>query len=170
MRAPLLPPLLALAAIAAVITLTSVATAGPKASKKQRVTITMKNLPDGTFVFAPVQVGALKPDSGTVAFGAPPNYNAREVIRNGQKVSIFPPVVWALRGKRGTLTIREVNEWVDIGSDGNGDGEEDGVALGTWKVVRGTGQYTQTVGSGRSGHAGLGTPWNARQEGFLRSS
>ena len=62
-----------------------------------------------------------------------------------------------------------MNEWVDIGSDGNGDGQEDGVALGTWKVVRGTGQYAQIAGGGRSGHAGLGRPWNARQEGFLTS-
>jgi hypothetical protein len=155
-----------LAVLAAAVTLTSVASAGP-AVAKQRVQITMKNLPNATFVLAPLQVGALKRDSGTVTFGAPPNYNARDVIRDGQKVSIYPPVVWALTGKRGTLTIRERNEWVDIGTDGNGDGQEDGVAFGTWKVVRGTGQYAQIAGGGRSGHAGLGNPWNARQEGFL---
>jgi hypothetical protein len=153
--------------LAAAVTLTSVAASGPEAAKKQRVTITMKNLPYATFVLAPLQVGALERDSGTVRFGAPPNYNARDVIRGGQKVSIYPPVFWALTGKRGTLTIRELNEWVDIGSDGNGDGQEDGVAFGTWKVVRGTGQYAQIAGGGRSGHAGLGNPWNARQEGFL---
>lgn len=158
-----------LIALAAAVTLTSVSAAGPEAAKKQRVTITMKNLPNATFVLVPLQVGAVKRDSGTVTFGAPPNYNARDVIRDGQKVSIYPPVVWALTGKRGTLTIRELNEWVDIGSDGNGDGQDDGVALGTWKVVRGTGQYAQIAGGGRSGHAGLGRPWNARQEGFLTS-
>lgn len=155
------------AALAAAATLTSLAAASPEAAKKQRVAITMKNLPSATFVLAPLQVGALKRDSGTVTFGAPPNYNARDVIRDGQKVSIYPPVVWALAGKRGTLTIRERNEWVDIGSDANGDGHEDGVAFGTWTVVRGTGQYAQIAGGGRSGHAGLGNPWNARQEGFL---
>ena len=60
--------------------------------------------------------------------------------------------------------LRERNEWVSVG---NGD---DSVALGTWNVVRGTGQYAGLAGSGRSGHAGLGTPWYARYEGFLAHS
>ena len=37
----------------------------------------------------------------------------------------------------------------------NGDAFPDSVALGTWKVVRGTGQYAKIAGGGRSGHAGL---------------
>jgi hypothetical protein len=39
----------------------------------------------------------------------------------------------------------------------------------TWKFVQGTGQYAGLVGGGRSGHAGLGTPWYARYDGFLTS-
>lgn len=91
----------------------------------------------------------------------------RRVMRDGQKVTIFSGVLWRLEGKRGTLTIRERSEWVDLGSDVNGDGRLDEVAVGTWKVVRGTGQYANIVGGGRSAHAGLGRIWTARQEGFL---
>jgi hypothetical protein len=80
-------------------------------------------------------------------------------MRDGQKVTIYNGL-WTLSGKRGTLTIRERNEWVDVGYD-------DGVAIGTWKVVRGTRKYAKLTGSGRSGHAGLGQPWYARYEGFL---
>jgi hypothetical protein len=49
----------------------------------------------------------------------------------------------------------------------NGDAFPDSVALRTWKVVRGTGQYAELAGGGRSGHAGLGRVRTARQEGFL---
>jgi hypothetical protein len=43
----------------------------------------------------------------------------------------------------------------------------DSIGIGTWKVVRGTGQYAGIVGKGRNGHAGLGSPWYARYEGVL---
>ena len=42
-----------------------------------------------------------------------------------------------------------------------------GVGIGTWSVVGGTGVYAKIVGGGRSGHAGTGAQWLARQEGFL---
>jgi hypothetical protein len=90
------------------------------------------------------------------------------VIRNGQKVTIDNGR-WTLTGKRGTLTIRERNEWVDVGGDANNDGAPDSVAVGTWKVVRGTGQYVKLAGGGRSGHEGLGQIWYARYEGLLTS-
>jgi hypothetical protein len=91
---------------------------------------------------------------------------SRIVMRDGQEISIHSGT-WTFTGKRGTLVIRERNEWVDTGSDLNGDGLGDGVAFGTWKVVRGTGQYAGIAGGGRSGHAGLGQKWNARYEGLL---
>ena len=88
-------------------------------------------------------------------------------MRDGQKVTIYDGGVATLTGKRGTLTIRNRNEWVDFGRDANGDGQVDGIGIGTWKVVRGTGQYGGIVGKGRGGQIGLGSPWYARFEGFL---
>jgi hypothetical protein len=154
-----------LAALAAAVAATSIAAAGPHAAK-QRVAITMMGLPSGTFVLTPLRNGAVKRDSGSVTFGAPPNYNSRSVIRDGQKADVYPPVVWKLEGKLGTLTIREpANAWVDAGSDLGGPA----IATGTWKVIRGTGQYARIAGGGRTAHAGLdgGGSWYAHQEGFL---
>ena len=50
------------------------------------------------------------------------------------------------------------------------DGQDDGIGIGTWKVVRGTGQYGGIVGKGRFGQIGLGSPWYARFEGVLTAS
>ena len=155
----------ALVALAAAVTLTSVAAAGPSAAK-QRVAIDLKLYPQKTFVFTPQQFGPLKTDSGTISHNFL-SIPGRDVMRDGQKVTIYDGGVATLTGKRGTLTIRDRNEWVDLGRDGNGDGQNDGIAIGTWKVVRGTGQYAGVVGKGRNGHIGLGSPWYARYEGFL---
>jgi len=142
-------------ALVAAVTLTSVAAAGPDAAK-QRVAITAKILPGGTFVLTPLRAGAMKRDSGTVVEGK--TLSERNGITTG---------FWIVTGKRGNLVLRERREWVDIGNDGNGDGIDDAVAFGTWRVVRGTGQYVRVAGGGRSGHEGLGHVWNARLEGFV---
>ena len=158
----------ALVALATAVTLTSVAAAEPDAAK-QRVAIDMKLWPQKTFVFTPLQAGSLKRDSGTISHTLL-SITPRDVMRDGQKVTIYDGGVATLTGKRGTLTIRDRNEWVDFARDGNGDGENDGIAIGTWKVVRGTGQYAGVAGKGRNGHIGLGSPWYARYEGFLTAS
>jgi hypothetical protein len=142
-------------ALAVAVTLTSVAESRPDAAK-QRVAIEMKILPNATFVLTPLQAGAMKRDSGTVTEGK--TLSERNGITTG---------LWTFTGKRGNLVLRERREWVQIGNDGNGDGYDDAVAFGTWRFVRGTGQYVRVAGGGRSGHEGLGRVWSARLEGFL---
>jgi hypothetical protein len=156
-----------LAALAAAVTLTAVAAAGLDAAK-QRVAIDMKLWPQKTFVLTPLQAGPLKRDTGTIRHTLL-SISGHNVMRDGQEVTIYNGGVITLTGKLGTLTIRDRNEWVGLGRDGNGDGEVDGIGIGTWKVVRGTGQYAGIAGKGRDGHIGLGSPWYARYEGFLSS-
>ncbi len=81
-------------------------------------------------------------------------------MRDGQKVTIYNGAVTTLTGKRGTLTISDRNEWVDVGNN-------DSIAISTWKVVRGTGQYAGIVGKGRGGHAGLGSPGTHATRAYL---
>ena len=158
----------ALVALGAAMTLAAVAAAGPAAAK-QRVAIDMKIYPQKTFVLTPLQAGSLKPDSGTISSNWL-SIPGRNVMRDGQEVTIYDGAVTTLTGKRGTLTIRDRNEWVGLARDGNGDGEDDGIGIGTWKVTRGTGQYAGIVGKGRNAHVGLGSPWYARYEGILTAS
>lgn len=153
-----------LVALAVAVTMTAVAAAGPAAAK-QRVAINMKIYPKKTFVLTPLPAGPLKRDSGSIA--SERDAQGRGVMRNGQKVTIYDGQIWTLTGKQGTLTIRERTEWVDVSNENTRYGYPPGVAFGTWTVVRGTGQYAQVTGGGRSGHAGLGNPWLARQEGVL---
>jgi hypothetical protein len=150
-------------ALAAAIMLTSVAAARPDAAK-QRIAIMTKGVANAsgtaTFVLTPLRAGALKKDSGStaVAGSLPPE---RVVMREGQSVSIYDPVVETLKGKRGTLVIRSRIEYVDAGNGYH-------VGTGTWKVVRGTGQYARITGGGRRGDVYLDRgPWSGRGEGFL---
>jgi hypothetical protein len=154
-----------LVALVAAIVLTSAAAAGPYATK-QRVAINMKIYPQGTFVLTPLQTGPLKWDSGKISSNWL-SIPGRATLRDGQTITVYDGAVTTLTGKRGTLTIRDRNEWLDMGRDSDRDGESDGIGISTWKVVRATGQYAGIVGTGRGGHVGLGSLWYARYEGFL---
>jgi hypothetical protein len=151
--------LVALVALAAAVTLTSVAAAGPDAAK-QRVVITSQGSQSAKvspFVLTPMQAGTLKGDSGTQTAGSS---SGRTVMREGQRVEIYDGV-GTLKGKRGSLVIRLRTEYVDGGNGYH-------VGTGTWKVVRGTGQYAQITGGGRTGTVWLDRgPWSSRSEGFL---
>jgi hypothetical protein len=155
-------------ALAVALTVASAAAASPDAVK-QRIAISAK--PDssgpGQFVLTPLGSGALKRDSGKVrvAISGGPT-----VTRQGQEVSIYD-ITFTYTGKRGSLTIRERSEWVDVSNE-NAPGVDyrPAVAVGTWKVVAGTGQYAKIAGGGRSAHAGMGQQWFARQEGFVTRS
>ena len=153
---------LCLAALAAVVTLAAVAAAGPEAAK-QRVRISMKNPDSGTFVLTPLQAGTLKRDSGTVSVV---HTDLPGVMRQGQQIFVVRNT-FTLKGKRGSLSIRERTEWVNVSNEkAPGFDFTPGVAIGTWKVVGGTGAYAKVTGSGRSGHQGS-PRWLAQQEGFL---
>jgi hypothetical protein len=149
-----------LIALAAAATLTAIASAGPHASR-QRVAITSqaaKTTRVSPVVLTPLQPGPLKRDSGTLTatFGT-----ERVVVREGQEVSIFEGGRATLKGKRGSLVIRYRDEYVNSGNGYN-------VGTGTWKVVRGTGQYAHITGGGRTGNVSLDRgPWSSRNEGFL---
>jgi hypothetical protein len=148
-----------LAAVVGAVTLTSVAAARPDALR-QRVTITMQaeqTTPVSPFVLILLHAGPLKRDSGMQTGALPPE---RIEIRKGQSVSIHEGVT-TLRGRRGSLVIRYRSEYVDAGNGYH-------VGTGTWKVVRGTGQYAKVDGGGRSGNVWLERgPWSSRNEGFL---
>jgi hypothetical protein len=142
----------ALAAAAAM--LAAVAAAGPVAAK-QRVAIDEKA--QASFVLTPLTSGAIKRDSGSASFCC---WTDRHIRRDGQEIDINDPEM-TLTLKRGTLVIRNQIGFVDI---------PDGWAVftGTWKVIRGTGDYAGFSGGGR--RAGVQLPngtVNSRFEGFL---
>jgi hypothetical protein len=153
-----------LVALAAAVTLTSVAAGGSDAAK-QRVALTVTILPSGKGVLTPLNDGALKRDSGTLSgrITQPPDLT---VVREGQTVEIYHNV-WTFTGKGGSLVFRERTEAVELGQDLDHNAFEDGIGIGAWKVVRGTGDYAEIAGGGRSAHFYQGSRWVARYEGFL---
>ena len=119
---------LALVALVAAVTLTSVAAAGPDAAR-QRVAVTTQasgSTASSPFVLIPLQAGSLRRDSGTWIAGS--LEVDRVVVREGQKVSIAEAPS-TLKGKLGSLVIRYRTEWVDAGNGHT-------VGADTWKVVR----------------------------------
>jgi hypothetical protein len=143
-----------LAIIVAACALSIGASAGAGGGK-QRVAIQWKGA--SGFVLIPLTAGKLKGDTGTVTFCC---WTSREVIRDGAKVGIGNPKM-TLVGQHGTLVASNRMEFLDIRGGYS-------VFTGTWKVIRGTGDYAQLSGGGRV--AGIGLPngttkW--QREGFL---
>ena len=136
---------------AAVATLAAVAAAGPVAAK-QRIEIQVK----GGFVLTPLAPGDIKPDTGTASFCC---WTERHIMRDGQAIDINNPQM-TLTGKHGTLVARNQIGFVDL---------PDGLAVftGTWKVIRGTGDYAGLSGGGRGAGVDLGGSTKAQFEGFL---
>ena len=139
--------------------LTSVASAGDDATK-QRVEINMKIFPKKMFVLTPLQAGALERDSGTQSCNGEPDKG--EVLRDGQEIFPWTCRAWVFNGKRGKLVLRSQFGWIEAGGPYN-------IATGTWKVVRGTGQYAGVTGGGRSAQVGSPSGWFARYQGYLTS-
>ena len=147
-----------LVVLVAALTLTSVAAAGPNVTK-QRVAIIATGLGPSApapWELTPLQAGALEADSGTETS----TLKNRFVRRGGQSVRLLE---WTttMKGKRGTLVIRQLEEHVPVGNGYS-------VFIGTWKVLRGTGQYANLTGGGRElGVINNVQRWNNRREGVL---
>jgi hypothetical protein len=139
--------------VATAVTLTTVANA-ERFAARQHVAIQLKS---GTFVLSTMTSGGVKGDAGSAAACC---WTRRFVTRDGLTNEIDNPQV-TLRGKRGTLVLRNQIEFIDIPGG-------DAVFTGSWKVVRGTGAYAGISGGG---HGGGLQPADgnskARFEGFL---
>jgi hypothetical protein len=121
---------------ASAATLTAVATAEPRATRQQ---VDLQLTGGGSFVLAPMTLGAVKRDTGVAQACC---WTRRFVTRDGITSEIDDPQM-TLVGKRGRLVLRNRIEFFDI---------LDGwtVITGTWKVVRGTGDYAGLTGGGRA--------------------
>jgi hypothetical protein len=153
----------ALFVFAATLTLSSVAAAGPGASRQQ-VEITATGVANAAsfslkFVLTPRGAGALKPDSGKETSVVA---NQRAVTRDGQTADI---VTWVTtcKGKRGSFVLRVRIEHIDAGNGFH-------IGTGTWRFVRGTGAYAGITGGGRVANAWVDSGSRAlseRRDGFL---
>jgi len=141
---------------AALALLVAVASAGPAAAK-QRIQIQL--IGKSSFVLTPLSPGAIKADTGTVAFCC---WTTRSVVRDGQNVDLNNPQM-TLTGKHGTIVTRNLIGWTDVPG---------GVSLftGTWRVTSGTGSYAGLTGGGRGAGVELtnGAP-RSRFQGYLHS-
>jgi hypothetical protein len=152
-----------LAAVTAALALNS--DSGPDSeAAKQRVAIVTQGVQNdpgsAAFVLDPLQAGALERDSGNETS----DFSGRVLMRRGQRVVVTDGVE-TLQGDRGTLELRFRIEWVRAGNGYR-------VGTGTWKVVRGTGDYAEITGGGRRGDMWLDRgrgPWSGRAEGFLKA-
>lgn len=144
-----------LVTLASALVVAATAYAGPTATK-QRIEIETVH---ESFVLSPLKVGGvLKRDSGTHLCSGTERQG--EVFRDGQQAFTHDCSAWTFSGKQGSLVIRNQFAWV-------AGPKPFSVATGTWKVVRGTGQYTGATGHGRSAHVATASSWKAHYEGTL---
>lgn len=148
----MLRTLIALGCILAAAAMTATADAGP-AMTKQRIAIVHNG---SSFVLTPLTSGVIQRDTGTASFCC---WSDRHVIQSGEAVEINDPQM-TLTGKLGTLVARNRIGWVDVSNGWS-------LFTGTWKVVRGTGQYRGLVGGGRGAGIQSPTTEKSRFEGFL---
>jgi hypothetical protein len=137
-----------LIALAASVALTSIAGAAPEAAKKQRVAMMTgagKTTLVSGFALIPLQSGPLEADSGKMTSKS--HDGADPVTVTGQK---------------GTLVVRYTQKWTDVGGGFS-------VSSGTWKVLRGTGQYAGATGGGTDIAVwnAATDDWSERAEGVL---
>jgi len=150
-----------LVALVAAVAVTTVAAADSDATK-QRVAITTQanqTTSVSKAMLVPLQAGALRRDSGSLVGQSPSSH--KFVMRDGQRVEIYGSV-GTFKGKRGSIVIRFQQEYIEAGNGYH-------PATGTWRVVRGTGDYEGVTGGGRFGHVWLewNDHWSSRLEGFL---
>ena len=146
-----------LTAVAALVatgaTFAAVAAAGPVAVKQRVAIEEMGN----AFVLTPLTPGAIKRDTGTMSACC---WTERHIVRDGQAIDINDPQL-TLTLKRGTLVVRSRIGFIDIPGGW-------AVFTGTWRVIRGTGDYAGLVGGGR--RAGVARPngnVNSQFDGFV---
>ena len=146
-------------ALAAAVTLTSVAAAGPDAAKQRVVITTQAGQTTDVSPFVLLTLtGSFEGDSGKM-IGDSSSAGAAWCARGRTSRSTRP---CDLEGKAGDtrapLSIR-------VGRSR----ERIHVATATWKVVRGTGQYAGVTGGGRGATVWLERTdnWSSRMEGFL---
>jgi hypothetical protein len=155
-----------LVALAATVTLVSVAAARPDAAV-QRVEIATTGVLSqgalapsgfGEFVLSVRRTGVVERDSGIVT-----SVWRAVRMRLGRRVVVYDAVS-TLTGKRGSIVIGERVEWVDDGAGAH-------PGQGVWDVLHGTGQYAWLAGGGRSGIVWSDRgPWSSRYDGVLALS
>lgn len=132
--------LLAVAIVTALAGATAYAWSGQATVQRQRVAINMilnKN-DTGSFTLYALTPGPLEADTGAVRI---PGFGMGTVIRNGMKVLNFE-MGQILKGRLGTFGLPVRFDEVEM---------QNGVRvhMGTWKIVKGTGAYSQIKGGGR---------------------
>jgi hypothetical protein len=143
-----------LAVVMATAATLAAATAAAPLAAKQRVQLQLKA---DSFVLTPMTSGDLEGDSGIASACC---WTHHYITRDGITNEINNPQV-TLRGKRGTLVLRNRIEFFDIPGG-------DAVFTGTWKVIRGTGAYAGIAGGGHGGGVQLASGrTKAMFDGFL---